>query len=147
MHSSPSLSSGEIGYTPRMSKKPLPDVAGFGSTLGDLLKARGLTPAEAPAPAPSPSATAAPPATDPLDLSPAGKLVVRREKAGRGGKTVTILTGLPEGHLEALCKALKTQMGCGATVEATTVVLQGDQVARVLPWLTARGARQVVRGN
>ncbi|MCK6572703.1 translation initiation factor [Myxococcota bacterium] len=130
-----------------MSKKPLPDAAGFGSTLGDLLKARGFAPAEAPAapaPAAAPSGATAP---DPLDLAPAGKLVVRREHKGRGGKTVTVITGLPEAHLDALCKALKTQMGCGATVEAADVVLQGDQVARVLPWLTARGARQVVRGN
>jgi translation initiation factor 1 (eIF-1/SUI1) len=133
-----------------MSKKLQTDGAGFGASFGDLLKARGLAPPADPAPQTAPPAPSAPnptPTADPLDLAKAGKLVVRRENKGRGGKTVTLVTGLPEPHLEAFAKALKTAMGCGAVVEETSVVLQGDQTARVMPWLTARGARQVVRGN
>ncbi len=121
--------------------------AGFGATFGDLLKARGLAPAADAPPQAAPHVPVPATATDPLDLAKAGKLVVRRENKGRGGKTVTLVTGLPEAHLEAFAKALKTAMGCGAVVEETSVLLQGDQTSRVMPWLTARGARQVVRGN
>ncbi len=134
-----------MGYAAAMSKKPLPTAAGFGSTLGDLLKARGVAPPESARPAPA--APPPPPPADPLDLSRVVRAIVRRESKGRAGKTVTLVTGLPAEHLEALCKAMKAQMGCGASVEGEDIVLQGDQVARVDPWLTARGVRRVVRGN
>lgn len=127
-----------------MTKKPLPDGAGFGASFGDLLKARGLAP-EASAIPDRPTGSA--PGPDPLDLRGAGKLVVRRENKGRGGKTVTLVSGLPTASLEAICQALKTRLGCGASVEGAAVLLQGDQTARAAEWLTARGARQVVRGN
>lgn len=129
-----------------MSKKLPTDGAGFGASFGDLLKARGLAPAAEAPPTAAPTPAQTPPG-DPLDLAKAGKLVVRRENKGRGGKTVTLVSGLPEAHLVAFAQALKTAMGCGALVEEAHVVLQGDQTARVMPWLTARGARQVVRGN
>lgn len=126
-----------------MAKKPLPEAPGFGATMGDLLRARGLAPTEAATPSePAPPAT-----SDPLDLRTSGKLVVRRENKGRGGKTVTLIEGLPEASLAALAKALKTALGCGATVEGANLALQGDQTARAIAFLTERGARQVVRGN
>jgi translation initiation factor 1 len=130
-----------------MSKKPLPTAAGFGSTLGDLLKARGVAPPESARATPAAAPPPPPVVTDPLDLSRVARVVVRRESKGRAGKTVTIVSGLPIEHLEALCKAMKAQMGCGAAVEGEDVVLQGDQSARTEPWLTARGVRRVVRGN
>lgn len=129
-----------------MSKKPLPDGAGFGGSFGDLLKAKGLAPTSQGAPV-APVAPAATTTADPLDLRSAGKLVVRRENKGRGGKTVTLVSGLPSEHLEAIARALKTALGCGATVEDASVAVQGDQTARVVAWLGDRGARQVVRGN
>ncbi|MCA9575618.1 MAG: translation initiation factor [Sandaracinaceae bacterium] len=76
-----------------------------------------------------------------------GKLVLQREKKGRGGKTVTRVRGLPPDELPRWAGDLKRALGCGATVEGDDVVLLGDLVGRAADWLTARGAKQVVRGN
>ncbi|MCA9533118.1 MAG: translation initiation factor [Myxococcales bacterium] len=76
-----------------------------------------------------------------------GKLVLQREKKGRGGKTVTRVRGLPVGELERWAGELKRALGCGATVEEGEVVLLGDLVGRAADWLETRGATRVVRGN
>lgn len=85
--------------------------------------------------------------TDLPDLSRAGKLVLRRERKGRGGKTVTVLDGLPATDLPEVARAMKKALGCGATVEEGAVVLLGDLADRARDWLEARGARRVVVGN
>lgn len=75
------------------------------------------------------------------------KVVVRREKAGRGGKTVTRVSGLSPDHLEALATRLKKSLGCGAKVEAPDLLLLGDVADRAVAWLEAEGAPRVVRGS
>lgn len=77
-----------------------------------------------------------------------GKLVLRRERKGRGGKTVTVLTGndLPSGALEPLARELRRGLGCGSRVEGQTIVLQGDIADRACEWLRERGAKNVVCG-
>ena len=57
-------------------------------SLGELLKARGV--------AVSPAAPTAPVSAGGavVDLSRCGKLVLRRERKGRGGKTATVVEGL-----------------------------------------------------
>jgi translation initiation factor 1 len=78
-----------------------------------------------------------------------GKIVVRREKKGRGGKTATVIEGLrgtPD-ELEALARALASQLGCGVRSEGNTVVCQGSQTDRIRAWLFARGAGTVIIGN
>ncbi|HEY0253649.1 MAG TPA: translation initiation factor, partial [Kofleriaceae bacterium] len=56
------------------------------------------------------------------------RAVVRMERKQRGGKEVTVIEklGLPAKELEVWCKQLKQTLGCGGTVEADTIVLQGD---------------------
>ena len=76
-----------------------------------------------------------------------GKLVVRRELKGRGGKTVTRISGLPAAHREALASNMKKKLGCGALIEGDDVVLLGDLVDRAADWLTERGAPRVIKGN
>ena len=77
----------------------------------------------------------------------AAKVIVRREKKGHGGKTVTIVSGVLPKELDAICTALKTRLGCGARVEGDDVVLQGDLVDRVIVVVTALGANKIVRGS
>jgi translation initiation factor 1 len=107
--------------------------------LAELLAARGYENTAEPAPA----------ATDPLDLSTQAKLVVRRERKGRGGKTVTLVSGLALSapRLEALARAMRKGLGCGSTVEDDTIVLQGDIVPRAQEWLAKHGAKKIVLGN
>lgn len=75
------------------------------------------------------------------------RAVVRVQKKGRRGKTVTLVThlGLPPEGLERWCAELRRQLGCGGAVEGETIVLQGDQRARVADALEARGVREVMR--
>ena len=58
---------------------------------------------------------------------------LRLEKAGRGGKTVTVVYDLPRNatFLKELCAELKRACGTGGTVEEDTVELQGDHRDRV----------------
>ena len=86
-------------------------------------------------------------ATHARDLSSAGKLVLRRERKGRGGKTVTVVDGLPSADLVGFARDLKKALGCGATVEDGSVVLLGDLAERARDWLAARGAKRIVLGN
>ncbi len=78
-------------------------------------------------------------ADEPLPECIVAKL--RIEKGGRGGKTVTVVDGLPKnaGFLSALAAELKRACGTGGTATASTVELQGDHRERLRPLLAARG--------
>jgi translation initiation factor 1 len=76
-----------------------------------------------------------------------GKVVLRRETKGRGGKTVTRVQGLPQDWLETLAHRMKKALGCGAKVEGEDVLLQGALLDRAASWLEQQGARRVVKGN
>jgi translation initiation factor 1 len=75
------------------------------------------------------------------------KVVVRTERKGRGGKTVTIVAGLrrSDAELKELAKMMRKRLGCGSTVEGTRIVLQGDLVDRVKQWLAEDGVENVLR--
>lgn len=72
-------------------------------------------------------------------------LRIRRETKGRGGKTVTVITGfaLTGPDLKALAKTLKNLCGSGGTVkiegDAQSIEIQGDHRERVLEKLTGLG--------
>jgi translation initiation factor 1 (eIF-1/SUI1) len=50
-------------------------------------------------------------------------------------------------HAWSASRALRRALGAGATVDGDLVVVQGDLMARVQPWLAAHGARRIVAGN
>lgn len=93
---------------------------------------------------PAPAAPSPPAARKPAF---AGKLVVQREKKGRGGKTVTRVRGLAPSSLDALATQMKKALGCGATIEDGDLVLLGSLVERAAAWLRAQGAERVIEGN
>jgi translation initiation factor 1 len=70
-----------------------------------------------------------------------GIVRVRRETQRRGGKTVTVVRGLPlaPDALAALGKRLRTACGTGGTAKDGVLELQGDHVERVLALLGAEG--------
>jgi translation initiation factor 1 len=74
---------------------------------------------------------------------PAGDGVarVRREKRGRGGKTVTTVTGIPlaGAELKDLGKQLRRQCGTGGTVKDNIIEIQGDHADTVMSALEERG--------
>ena len=75
----------------------------------------------------------------------AARAVVRMERAGRGGRTVTVVEKLElrPAELEAWLGELKRALGCGGVVEGAALVLQGDTRERVGAWLAARGVKKV----
>lgn len=76
----------------------------------------------------------------------APKVVLRRTRKGRGGRTVTLIEGIEAGHDEVLAQ-VKEKLGVGARREGDDVVVQGDQVDRLAKWLEGLDAvRKVVRG-
>jgi translation initiation factor 1 len=109
-------------------------LAGLASRLGDLPP--GPEPERAAAAPPGPTATGAP---------PPARAVVRMERAGRGGRTVTVVEklGLRPPELEAWLGELKRALGCGGVIEGGALVLQGDTRERVGAWLERRGVRKV----
>jgi translation initiation factor 1 len=71
---------------------------------------------------------------------------LRMERAGRGGKTVTVVFGLPRNppFLKALTQELKKACGSGGTTTDDGVELQGDLRDRVRDALERKGF--VVKG-
>jgi translation initiation factor 1 len=80
-----------------------------------------------------------------------GRVEVRREKAGRGGKTVTTLrefpSHIPLSTLEAMTFELKKICACGGTLKGRVVELQGDVCKRVCDELNTRGYQAVRAGG
>lgn len=72
--------------------------------------------------------------------------ILRMEKKGRGGKTVTVVAGLPRnaGFLKALSAELKRVCGTGGAVAEAAVEVQGDHREQLRPYLAAKGF--VVKG-
>lgn len=66
---------------------------------------------------------------------------LRMEKAGRGGKSVTVVDGLPRNaaFLKDLCQELKRACGAGGAVVDGHVEIQGDLRERVRALLVAKG--------
>ena len=70
-----------------------------------------------------------------------GKAVLRLERKGRGGKTVTIIERLAvsDDDLKTLCKELKQKCGTGGTIKEHHIELQGDFRDKVRLQLSNRG--------
>lgn len=66
---------------------------------------------------------------------------VQRDSKGRGGKVVTVVTGITliDKDLDALGKQLKASCGSGGTVKDNIIEVQGDHVDRLVALLVARG--------
>ena len=79
------------------------------------------------------------------------RLEIRREKTGRGGKTVTTIRGIPPGlgkeKKEKLLKRMKNTLGTGGTWAGADMELQGDRRAEVVEWMKAMGFRPVLAGG
>lgn len=69
------------------------------------------------------------------------RLRVRIERAGRKGKTVTLVTGFTgrDEDLKSLGKWLKTKIGTGGTAKDGEIVIQGDTRTRVIELLKGEG--------
>lgn len=98
---------------------------------------------EGPAPKPEPPKTDGPGAIWKL-----GTVILRKETAHRGGKTVIVVhdfaSHLPVSVIETVAKKVRQQCGCGSTVKGRTIEVQGDQAGRIRTVLEKEGFQ--VRG-
>jgi translation initiation factor 1 len=87
----------------------------------------------------------------PVDAPPQGDGIarVRRETKGRGGKTVTTISGVPLAAepLRDLASALKKRCGCGGGLKDWVIEIQGDHVELLLEELTKRGFKAKKSGG
>ena len=72
-----------------------------------------------------------------------GTVRIRREVKGRGGKTVTTVSGIPlEGRaLKQFAKRLKQRCGTGGTVKDAVIVIQGDHREALAEEIQQQGYR------
>jgi translation initiation factor 1 len=123
---------------PREEKKRLDTNAAQSPRPGLNAAFVGLNVPQLPA-APEPTPRAEPPQS----VWKMGRVVLRRETAQRGGKTVVVVddfaTHLPASVIEKVARKLRAACGCGGTVKGRTIELQGDQPGRVRAALEAEG--------
>lgn len=122
---------------PREEKKRLETNAAQSSRPGLNAAFAGLEIAGLPgAPEPVPAAA-------PLPVWKLGRVVLRRETAQRGGKTVIVIhdfaTHLPGSVIEATAKKVRAACGCGGSVKGRTIEVQGDQPGKIRAVLEGEG--------
>lgn len=85
-------------------------------------------------------------------LAPGAAVVVRHERKGHGGKTVTVIDLSRAGStskpaLEALARDLRKALGAGARAGDQEVTVQGDLVERVARFLEETHGARVTLGT
>ena len=84
------------------------------------------------------------------ELTPAQQnLRLQANRAGRKGKTVTVITGFQANSetLSALLKQLKTQCGTGGTVKDLEIEIQGDHRQKLVQILSGMGYKVKISGG
>lgn len=74
-----------------------------------------------------------------------GRVVLRRETAHRGGKTVIVIHDfaheISNESIEQLGRKLRQACGCGGAIKQRTIEIQGNHVSRLRELLEAEGFR------
>ena len=78
-----------------------------------------------------------------------GIVRIMRDRKQRGGKTVTVITGVPvsDDALTALAQQLKKLCGSGGTVKDGVIEIQGDHRDKVQAKLTELGYKVKLAGG
>ncbi|MEG4502915.1 translation initiation factor [Microcoleus sp. F6_B4] len=76
-------------------------------------------------------------------------LKIEASRKGRGGKTVTVISGFQEKPetLATLAKQLKAQCGTGGTVKDNEIEIQGDHKQKLLEIITKLGYKAKISGG
>jgi translation initiation factor 1 len=84
-----------------------------------------------------------------LALHAQQQVYIRLERKGRGGKSVSIISGLQQSQQdnEVLLKHLKTKLGTGGTIKNNTLEIQGDHRDNIFSLLQKMGYRPKLSGG
>jgi translation initiation factor 1 len=76
-------------------------------------------------------------------------VIVGIERKGRGGKTVSVVTGVMshEAGQQALLKLLKTKLGTGGTLKDGVIEIQGDHRDQIVELLNGLGYKAKKSGG
>ena len=76
-------------------------------------------------------------------------LKIEASRKGRGGKTVTVISGFQEKPetLATLAKQLKAQCGTGGTVKEKEIEIQGEHKQKLLEIITKLGYKAKISGG
>jgi translation initiation factor 1 len=81
----------------------------------------------------------------PPERRPMGRVVLRRETAHRGGKTVIIVddfsSNISTESIEELARKLRRMCGCGGTTRQRMIEIQGNHVEKIRAILEQDGFR------
>jgi translation initiation factor 1 len=123
-----------------MAKKPRLDLSPSGLGLQNpfgALDCSGLPAGQSPLPPPQMEAATVP------KPSKMGRVVLRRETAHRGGKSVIVIHDFAPNiglrYIESLASRLKSACACGGTLKERVIEIQGDQPARIRAMLEEEG--------
>jgi translation initiation factor 1 len=94
----------------------------------------------------------------PTGANPAGPIATRQknqpvivgiERKGRGGKTVSLVSGVMshEAGQQALLKLLKTKLGTGGTLKDEVIEIQGDHRDQIVEILNGLGYKTKKSGG
>jgi translation initiation factor 1 len=79
-----------------------------------------------------------------------GRVDIKRQTAGRGGKTVTVISGfvgIGQPEKEKLAKQMQKVCGAGGTVKEGRIEIQGDKRSEVARVLAEAGFSPVFAGG
>lgn len=79
-----------------------------------------------------------------------GRVDVIRQKAGRGGKTVTVASGfigISDKELQDMARELRRVCGSGGTLKGRTIEIQGEKRGEIFDYLEGKGFRPVRAGG
>lgn len=78
-----------------------------------------------------------------------GDVKIKREIKGRGGKTVTTVSGMPlnAAELKLFAKKLKQACGTGGAIKSGVVEIQGDHRETLLQLIKAEGYSAKLAGG
>jgi len=128
-----------------MPRIPTDGASDFGHNPFGALSSEGLPPGQSTVNSPTTNSV-----PDAKPVKNRGRVDILRVKAGRGGKTVTVVKnfvgiGLPE--KERLAKAMQKACGSGGTVKNGQIEIQGDKREEVARILTEAHFRPVFAGG
>ncbi len=74
---------------------------------------------------------------------------IMRESKGRGGKSVSVITGLnlDKDTLKKLGKTLKAQLGTGGAIKGGNIEIQGDHREKLVALLAKQGIKAKIAGG
>ena len=89
------------------------------------------------------------PAASPIKNPNKQGVRIQRESKGRGGKSVSVITGLnlKADELKKLGKTLKAQLGTGGAIKQGNIEIQGDHREKLLELLAKQDIKAKIAGG